>query len=590
MYINFHQTCTPAQYRAVQQHDGPILLVACPGSGKTHTLVYRAAHMLQSGINPDNILLTSFTRKAAHEMTERIVKLIGPDARGIWAGTFHSIALKLLRSHYTLLGFESAFSVMSQGDQTDLMKMIRSDAKDVMPDGIKLPTSKDLVSYFSAIRNKCEDLKIRVALDYKGLEEVLLWMYSEYVFRKTQMCLADYDDLLFGLRDVLRAKPNLRATYSRKFQYIMVDEFQDTNPVQMEIVLMLTDQHDNLMVVGDESQSIYAFRGATIANILTITEHFPNMTVMRLEENHRSTAPIVNLLNMTLQHATEKIDKTMRSVAETNGNNIAPKIHAVATGFKQAEYVAQKIDSLHRAGVPYHDIAVLYRNAYHANIVDMYLTQQRIPFVRWGGIKFTEAAHVLDVLAFLKVRVNPLDRVSWRRLLLMLPGVGPAAVNSILSEILPVYDDNPFLSLRQVQPPWEALEAVQSKAKYTQHLRALGRVLADLDVHDHAGAAFDTIWTYYEPFCRKLYAKDFDFRRHGVGQLREIAVSHGNIAEFLDEFATEDAEPEESSEQQIHDQLVLSTIHSAKGREWQHVFVIELVEGALIAVLSRFAR
>lgn len=575
MYINFDSICTPAQLQVVTLHDGPILCVACPGSGKTHTLVTRAAHMVQHNIDPESILIVTFTRKAAHEFQERLVKLIGPDAKGIHMGTFHSVALQLIRKHFTLLGFEHPFTVMSQGDITDLMKGIRGDAKEYIEDGIKLPYSADILSFFSSARNRCEDVNERIQEECQGYEDAMRWMYSEYTQKKREMCVVDYDDILFGLHYILSNYDDLRATYSRKFRYIMVDEFQDTNRIQFDIVLMLTDQHDNLMVVGDEGQSIYKFRGAEVENILTIHQHFDNMRIMKLEENHRSSQHIVDVCNTTMSHAKEKLDKTMRSAL--TGDFLTPKICTPENGVNQAEYVTKTLQKLHREGTPYSDIAVLFRNSYHANILDMKLSQANIPFVKWGGVKFTEAAHILDVLAFIKIRVNQYDYVSWKRALTMIPGIGQSAARKIYDAISPQEEENPFLPTTTYTLPWEALRDFQGRAKYVDGLRRLGSFLTNLNLYTDVESIFEMLWEYYEPYCQQMYVKEFDFRRHGIFQLRDMASKYDSLAEFLDEFATEDVIDDEES----GDAVTLSTIHSAKGCEWKYVFVIELVEGAL---------
>jgi DNA helicase II / ATP-dependent DNA helicase PcrA len=576
MYVNYQTACTPSQLAVVMRHDGPILCIAGPGSGKTRMIVYRAAHLIQSGVEAKHLLITSFTRKASAEIVRRTRNLIGPDAHGIFSGTFHSLALTLLRKHTHALGFESDVTILSQTDATGMIRELREGCPAACLRDKNFPSAAAMNEAFSAIRNACFDMQESLAQQFPLWPDVLFDVWTRYRAHKLSNCVLDYDDILFGFRHVLEAKPKLCEALSESFQYLMIDEFQDTNPIQYDIVLLLTQYHQNVLFVGDDAQSIYAFRGANIANILNVQTMYPNLVTLKLEENHRSTPNIVSLLNTTLDYATEKLHKVLVSVAR-HTENPEPLMVSTRNTFAQAEYVVTKIGELLKSGTPGHDIAVLYRNSHHANLVDMALTQAKIPFVKYGGVKLTESQHILDVLAFVKILANRFDRASWKRLLMFAPGVGTKTADALLNTMFSD-EDNPFFASASNVAPWEILRTYQGRKKYRGDVNQLGKFVARLLAMPEHPARMAAIQDFYLPICREKFPKDSEFRVFGVQQLCEAARNYTDTTTFLDDFVTDAPEEEAVS---AEGKVVLSTIHSSKGGEWRHVFVIELVEGAL---------
>ena len=586
MYIPFEELLSPQQYQIVTTTEGPILCPACPGAGKTHVLTLRTAYLCQkSNIDPSKIVLFTFTKKAAREMKTRIIHY--GKWEGLYCGTFHSICLQLLRPFYQLLGFDSHFTVMSQGDSSELLRVIREEAKVqgiFESNYVKVPTSAELLKFYSETRNCCRDMKQDAMQTFPSYPESILWIYKQYRIKKQSMNVVDFDDILFGFQYILETYPKIRANLQKKFQYIMVDEFQDTNRIQNDIVLRLAEQHRNILAVGDEAQSIYKFRGADIHNILNFQQAFPDAQIFNLEENYRSTTKIISVLNLALQPAKEKLEKQMRSVKNSLSEEESPVVwYQSSHEIDQGIDVLAKIRQLHEQyHYDYKDIAVLYRSTFAANFIDMECSRQKVPYQKWGGVKFSEASHILDMLSFFKVLENPSDEISWSRLFRLFPGIGIAKAKHLIDFFRTEKEENPLtLMPRQEGSMLERMSVYQTNT----HIQKLGELLLSVEQEVNLETKIDLVWKFYEPFCRKQQKseEEFQYKSHGIEQLKLLAQSTSSMSNFLDMFLDNDENfTEQDSENFQHeDRITLSTIHSAKGCEWKIVFLVSLVEGIL---------
>ncbi|WHZ22578.1 MAG: ATP-dependent DNA helicase [Nitrospira sp.] len=573
--LDYAETLNVQQYAAVTAGDGPALVIAGAGSGKTRTLIHRVAYLIDSGVDPSQILLLTFTRKASEEMVERAEALIGARSRRVWGGTFHSIANLLLRRHGRVLGIEPGFTIMDRGDSEDLIALLRAHMG-LNEKNKRFPRKGTIAEIYS----KCENT-------LRSLDEIVLEEFSHfadhlddlgklqqaYRVAKRQRQLLDYDDLLVSLRDLLSKDEPTRKTISQQFRYILVDEYQDTNRLQAELIRQLAATHDNVMVVGDDSQSIYAFRGATFRNIMEFPSWFPGTTIYKLEENYRSTQPILSVANEIIQEAPEKYSKHLFT-RKLDGP--LPALVEAVGEHAQSRFVAQKILELREEGVPLDEIAVLVRSSFHSFDLEIELSRCGLPFVKRGGIKFIEAAHVKDLLAHLRVVVNPRDAVSWHRVLMLVEGVGPKKAQDLVAAMVRTNDPYPLLR--------------ESGGRSGKGLKDLALVLEGLSGSDGLSPTeqVNRIYEYYLPIL-KDHHDDYPKRIRDLDHLHTIAESYPRLTEFLADLAL--APPDGSAAGvepagQDDEQVVLSTIHSAKGLEWQCVFLIWIVDGKFPSVFS----
>ena len=560
-----YDSLNQAQRHAVTSTNGPVLVIAGAGSGKTRMLVHRVAYLLAAGVEPWQILLLTFTRKAAQEMLWRAASLVGNFSSQVTGGTFHAIANNLLRRYAGLIGYPSSFSIIDQADAEGIVNLLKS-SLGLGRENRQFPSKRLIVGIFSGAVNRSLGVEELIDRQYAHLAahlDDLLTLHQHYQSYKAEHALMDYDDLLLNWRRLLAEQPEARESLSRRFAYIMVDEYQDTNLIQAEIVRLLAASHNNVMVVGDDSQSIYSFRGADFHNIMRFPELFPGTTLVKLEENYRSTQPILSLSNAIIEAAAEKYTKTLFSRIEGGDK---PKLYAARDERDEARFVADGIAGLLGKGVPAREIAVLFRSGFHSFKLELELASLGLDFEKRGGLKLTESAHMKDVLAFLRLLVNPRDALSWSRVFLQLEKIGPKTAQKFTTALINAAD------------PWQGLEALSLPAAARGSFTAMRHLFAELRQQGNAAtlALYEKILEYYQPIFQRLYADDYPKRQKDLDQLKSIITGYADVQSFIDDTTLD---PPDVGGPEQRDRLVLSTIHSAKGLEFDAVFVIGLAEG-----------
>ena len=564
--IRYDDELNAAQLAAVEQIEGPILVIAGAGTGKTRTLIYRVARMIESGIRADNILLMTFTRKAAGEMLRRAAMLVGSRAEQVEGGTFHSFANITRRRYAGLLDYQNNFTILDQGDAQDVINFLRGqmglDAK-----SRRFPRKQTLCSIISASVNRVTPVQEIVEEEYphfrRETEEIerLARAYREY---KRRHNLMDYDDLLVNTALLLERHEDIRRILADKHRYIMVDEYQDTNKLQHAIVRLLGEKHRNVMAVGDDSQSIYSFRGANFRNIMDFPQTFPGTEVIKLEENYRSTQPILDFTNEILRRAVEKYEKHLYT-RRTGGQT--PMIVATATDQLQSEFIVQMVLELREQGRELSDIAILFRSSFLSFDLEIELNKANIPYVKMGGFKFVETAHVKDLVAHLRVIHNPQDVVSWNRILLLLEGVGPRTSQKVID----------LISEGDLRLDARSAEEAPGNERVAALFRFLGSIGSD---EMPVAEKVERLIEYYRPIMKGKY-DDYSKREKDIEVFAEIAGRYRSLNSFLADMAleppTESVVGIEGGEEE--EKLVLSTIHSAKGLEWDTVFVLTALDG-----------
>jgi DNA helicase-2/ATP-dependent DNA helicase PcrA len=571
--IRYETALNPAQLEAVTHIEGPLLVIAGAGSGKTRALTYRAAYLVEKKVSPAAILLLTFTRKASQEMLQRAAQLLDDRCEKISGGTFHSFANAMLRKYASHMGLDPAFGILDRVDSENLIGILR---KEMQPETAhrSFPRKKTLADIFSRAVNKGLAIEEIIDIDYPHFLDyldVINQLHHHFELRKREHHFLDYDDLLVFLHRLLSAFPEIRDRISSSYKHIMVDEYQDTNKLQAEILYLLTNVNKNIMVVGDDAQSIYAFRGANFRNIIDFPKIFPGTRIVALEENYRSIQPILTLTNVIISRAKEKYTKNLFT-RKTGGT--PPVIVNAEDEYSQSRYVIDQIKNLQRSGVALNEIAVLFRASFHSFDLEIELSREGIAFLKMGGFKFVESAHIKDVLAHMRVLANVYDRISWYRVLLLIEKVGPKGAQKIFEAI------------------------IKEKAGYTGILSAkIGRIkglerlmqlMATLDAHPMTVAQMGkTIIDYYLPILKQLY-DDHPRRARDLEHLIEIMDRYQSLNRFLTDMALEP--PNISFEDSFYngasapDRLVLSTVHSAKGLEWHTVFVIWALDGRFPSV------
>ena len=573
--IDYAAALNSQQLAAVTAGEGPSLVIAGAGSGKTRTLVYRVAYLIDSGIDPSQILLLTFTRKSAQEMLDRAGELIGVRSERVRGGTFHSVANMLLRRYGRSIGLEPGFTILDRGDAEDLIALVRAQLGLNEKDK-RFPRKGTIAEMFSKSENTLRPLDEIVVEEFDHFSdhlEALGQLQRGYQASKRQRQLVDYDDLLVLLRRLVMEDEAIRRSISSLYRYILVDEYQDTNRLQADVVRHLASTHQNVMVVGDDAQSIYGFRGATFKNIMEFPSLFPGTIIYKLEENYRSTQPILNLANTIIEAATEKYSKHLFT-RKLDGP--LPVLVEAAGENAQSRFIAQKILELREEGVPLDEMAVLFRSSFHSFDLEIELSRHGLPFVKRGGVKFIETAHVKDLLAHMRVVANPLDAVSWHRVLMLVEGVGPKKAQDVMAAL--VKSDKPYHTLREI--PGRSGKGLRDLALTLESLAGAGDLRPAEQVNQ--------IYEYYLPILKTQY-DDYPKRMRDLDHLQTIAEGYQGAETFLSDLALE---PPDGSAAGVEvsdrddERLVLSTIHSAKGLEWQCVFVIWIVDGRFPSVYS----
>ena len=551
----------------------PLLIVAGAGTGKTRTLVHRVAYLIETGVRPERILLLTFTRRAAQEMLSRVERLIGAQGRHVQGGTFHGTAHRLLRTYGPAAGVAADFSIMDQADAEDLMQVGRAHSGAATKNK-RFPKKETLHALYSRHVNTEKTLHALLHEEHPNFveyEEGIAKIWADYTRRKADRNLVDYDDLLLFWVLLLEQAPDLAARISGQWDHVLVDEYQDTNALQSRILRGLAGAHGRITVVGDDAQSIYAFRGATVRNILDFPAQFPGTRVVTLEENYRSTAPILACTNTLISRARERYTKELRTAREGGEK---PWLVAARDEGQQTRFVADRILELHEEGIPLREMAVLFRAGYMSADLEIELARRKIPFDKWGGIRFLEAAHVKDVLAFLRIIENPRDEVSWYRILMLMPGIGEQTARAAIGSMADLaWTSGAF---DRFAPPPRAKDAHGALVQLLDLLRTGAAPDAS-----QVSADIARVRTMYDNLLREKYDRP-EPRLADLDQLQVIAAGYPSRQAFLSAIALEPPSGTQDlsgSADEEDDVLVLSTAHSAKGREWEVVFLIWAVDG-----------
>ncbi|KKR07858.1 MAG: UvrD/rep helicase [Parcubacteria group bacterium GW2011_GWC2_39_14] len=570
MLIDYKKELNPEQYQVVTEGDGPCLVLAGAGSGKTRTLVYRVAYLLEKGIKPENILLVTFTNRAANEMMERVKNLLGVKPEDLWGGTFHRIGNLILRKYANQLGYERNFNILDQDDSVSLIKHAM-DSLGLNTKGQSFPKPSIVQSAISYSRNTNQDVKETAEMVYgypDFIADKFVEVSSLYEQKKKASNVMDFDDLLVNWLRLLEMVPEVKQRFSEQFQYILVDEYQDTNYIQAQIIQDLSTFHNNVLVVGDDSQSIYSFRAADVRNILNFPKLFSNAKVFRIETNYRSTPQILNLANEIIKHNVDQFQKKLKPARE--GESL-PALIPARDEHQQANLVVKRIMELYRGGRDYQNMAVLYRATYQSAEIQLELSKYNIPFVVRGGMRYFEQAHVKDVVSYLKVLANFQDEIAWKRILLLYAGIGEKGAEKIWNRIKSFTDLDELLKGN--------LELKGGADISWQRIVQLFVRLKSLDVQQkgNLGEAIELIMEAgYEDHLKNAY-ENYRDRLDDLSQLINFVALYSDLDKLLADVMLS----ESFADAHEHDQkaVVLSTIHQAKGLEWSVVFIVGLRNG-----------
>jgi len=571
---DFSETLNPEQRAAVTAPDGPVLVLAAAGTGKTRTLTYRVAWLVRRGLDARRMLLLTFTNRAAREMLERAEKLVGAAVGGIWGGTFHHLCNRLLRRHAPLAGYRNDYTILDQDDSRSLMRACVNEL------GLRdkhFPKPDVLLARISLAANKAVPLEdvLQAHFDEKVTPlEPIRRVAAAYAARKREINAMDFDDLLVQAVALLDQHPHAREEYADRFRHVLVDEYQDTNPLQARLVDALAEKHGNLFVVGDDFQSIYAWRGADFRNFLSFPKRYPATQIYKLETNYRSVPGILSVANACIAGNPEQFQKTLRPVREDPRR---PVLAQLRDGEQQARYIVGKIRECLDAGYALSDIAVLYRAHYHAMELQLQLSREQVPYRITSGVRFFEQAHVKDVVAPLRLLINPGDELAFLRWMQLLPRIGERSALKIWAGLGRRFDPADAAQRQALadalpaaaREDWKAL----SEEVFAPHTPEECRQTPALVAED-----------YVDVFYKKIAAENFenaDNRLDDVAELINYIGKFADLSSFLNEVALQtnlEAEAERPEEEEAPKAL-LSTIHQAKGLEWKVVFILWMAEG-----------
>lgn len=579
--IDYQNELTGEQLPIVTSSGGPMLVIAGAGSGKTRTVTYRVAYLVESGIPLDRILLVTFTNKAAKEMLSRVELLLKSNVKGIWGGTFHHVGNLILRKHAKQVGYSPNFTILDRADSKDLIDACTADAQ-IDTKARRFPKGDLLQDVYSLHLNTGRNIVDVVAYNYPQFEpltEEVEHIYKLYRERKKQNNLMDFDDLLYNWWKLLHENAEVAEGYAKKFLHILVDEYQDTNTLQAKVIDIMAKGHRNLMVVGDDSQSIYSFRGAHFKNIINFPKTYPDARMFKLELNHRSTPEILSVANASIFLAKEKFEKNLQAKRPSGQKPVVVPLTSV---FEQASFIAQRMLELREEGHTLNDMAVLYRSHYQSMEIQMELTKRGIPFEVRSGIRFFEEAHIKDVLAYLKIFHNQKDEISWSRILKLLPKIGPRTAEKIYRQLYQSADSIAEVISDKIMPsvPSGAERDFRRFQSLIEELRE--KINAPAEMIKAIGSSG------YADHLKNQYANYRD-RMDDLEQLGSYATQYKNLEELLSALALAsgiEAEVIVEGEEKEKEACVLSTIHQAKGLEWKAVFVVWLADGRFPSYLS----
>ncbi|OPY12422.1 MAG: ATP-dependent DNA helicase PcrA [Syntrophus sp. PtaB.Bin138] len=579
--IDYKKELNEEQCRVVLEPGGPMLVIAGAGSGKTRTLTYRVARLIETGIKPERILLATFTNKAARSMLNRVRELVPVDLSRLLGGTFHHNGHVMLRAHAERLGYSRNFSILDTEDVRQLISTCIVEAG-IETKGTSFPKANVLYGMLSLSANTAVDLPTILEERYPFFShrrEEIGKVAALYDLRKRQSSFMDFDDLLLNWRRLLLECPDVLERYSERFEHLLVDEYQDTNLLQAEIMDLLASRHRNIMVVGDDSQSIYAFRGANYANIMSFPEKYPDCRIFKLETNYRSTPEILHLANLCIVNNENQFAKSLRAVREAG---VRPVVVPSRNALQQADFVAQRILELHRDGVPLSEMAVLYRAHFHAMDVQMELTRRGIPYEIRSGVRFFEQAHIKDVVSYLRILENPRDELAWKRLLGLYPKIGKKTAEKIWNFL--AASDKPLeAALTEGFLKAASKSARDGLARFQQMMADLGGENGDASfLPDLVDRILDR---GYRKYLQETYS-DGATREDDLEQLAEFAGKFSSLGDFLSELSLltnmdADGREETDSGEAAENKVVLSTIHQAKGLEWSVVLLVGCAEGMI---------
>ena len=612
VHIDYAAELNEQQLAAVTAPPGPILVIAGAGSGKTRTLTYRVAYLLENGIDPRNILLLTFTNKAAREMLNRVANLLPVDASGLWGGTFHSIGNRILRRHGTALDYSSGFTIMDREDQKDLINTVVASAG-IDPKEIRFPKGDVLAEIFSFVVNTEMPLETLLAEKFPyflPLLDRIQDVRNRYEKKKKATNSVDFDDLLQKTLLMLQQHERIAEIYRRQFQFILVDEYQDTNKIQADLVDLLACNHRNLMVVGDDAQSIYSWRGANFQNILEFPKRYPDAQVFKIEMNYRSVPEILKVANAAIAANVQQFRKHLTATRESK--TLRPALIALNDSSEQARFVAQRILELRDENVDLNDIAVLYRAHYHALELQLELSRRGIPYQITSGIRFFEQAHIKDVTSFIRFVANPRDEVAFNRMVKLLPGIGNRTAENLWrtwtahvvsggadpgSEATssPAGVADPGYGKVSLDKFCECLLAMnvpsKSKNMWTQLAHTLDEIAPRGEPNPPSEMITSVVEAIYDDYAKVNFA-NYQLRREDLDQLAAFARQFKDVHEFLSQLALisnvdAEAAPVHGNEKEA---VNLSSVHQAKGLEFHTVFLIWLTDGMFPSSRSLEAR
>jgi DNA helicase-2/ATP-dependent DNA helicase PcrA len=579
IHIDYAAELNEQQLSAVTAPPGPQLIIAGAGSGKTRTLTYRVAYLLENGIDPRNILLLTFTNKAARQMLDRVANLLPIDASGIWGGTFHSVGNRILRRHGSAIGYNSGFTIMDREDQKDLINTVVASAG-IDPKEIRFPKGDVLAEIFSFVINTetpMEQLLAEKFPYFLPLLEKIKDVQERYEKKKKATNSMDFDDLLQKTLTILQQHENISEFYRRQFQFILVDEYQDTNKIQADLIDLLASEHRNIMVVGDDAQSIYSWRGANFQNILEFPKRYPDAQVFKIEMNYRSVPEILEVANAAIVANVDQFKKNLQPTRESSAAK--PGIVALNDGNEQAQFVAQRILELRDEDVDLNEVAVLYRAHYHALELQLELSRRGIPYQITSGVRFFEQAHIKDVISFLRLVANPRDEVAFKRMVKLLPGIGNRSADNLWNAW-----DKSLSDSCEVASWSERLLPMNVSAKSKKHWTQLAHTLDEIAPGGQPNPPSEMITSVVEAIYddyAKVNFTNYELRKEDLTQLAAFARQFKDLNDFLSQLAlisNVDAEvaPNQTADREA---VNLSTVHQAKGLEFHTVFVIWLTDG-----------